>query len=329
MLNRGEGAALRVIVVGIRTAADNQFAFVRLADVSVHSVRHYNDIKTRFEWFGHARLQRKALKGQAQSRHLGDLTRMSRGDDGDFVCTDVTALGFDAGNLVALAADSRNRTVLYDVNAAPGSAAGISPCNGVMACGSAAGLIQCAEDGIARLSRAVQQGNELFNPGGCEHLHVQAFVASGIGMAAHGANVMFGLAEHQESPGREHRVEIQFGAEVFVKGTCEFVDGDGIVAEIVGADDRGISSGIAAAEPAFFQHDDVGEIVVFGEVVGGGKAVAAGTDNGNVIGGPGFGGTPCGFPVFVVVEGAVEKGEEGIFLHGVNVNGRLGTPQVN
>ena len=254
---------------------------------------------------------------------------MSCGDDGDLVRADVTAPGFDTDNLVALAADSCNRAVLYDVNAALGSTAGISPGDSVMARGSAAGLVQCAENGIARLGRAVQQGHVSFNLDGREHLHVQALVASGIGMAAHGANIVFGLAKHQESPGREHRVEIQFGTEVFVKRACEFVDVDGIIAEIIGTDNRGVSSGIAPAEPAFFQHDDVGEIVVFGEVVGGGKAVAAGADNGNVIGGLGFGGTPCGFPVLVIVEGTVEEGKEGVFLHGVNVNGRLGIPQVN
>ena len=199
---------MRVVVVGVGTASDNQLALVRLADVSVHRVRHHDDVKARLERFGHACLQCEALKGQTQPRHLGDLSRMSRGDDGDFVCADVAAFGFDAGNLVALAADSRNRAVLYDVHAALGGAAGVSPCDGVMARGPAAGLIQCAENGIARLGRTVQQGHKLFDLGGCEHLYVQALVASGIGMAAHGAHIMFGLAEHQKSPRREHRVEI-------------------------------------------------------------------------------------------------------------------------
>ena len=46
----------------------------------------------------------------------------------------------------------------------------------------------------------------------------------------------------------------------------------------------GYSAGIAAPDPAFFQHRDIGEAVVLGQIVGTGQAMAAADENGVIFG---------------------------------------------
>src|SRR6185437_2177071 len=56
-----------------------------------------------------------------------------------------------------------------------------------------------------------------------------------------------------------------------------------VVPQIVGAHHRRVAPGIAAAEPALFEHGDIGDAVVLGEVIGGGGAVLAGADDDDVV----------------------------------------------
>ena len=52
---------------------------------------------------------------------------------------------------------------------------------------------------------------------------------------------------------------------------------------IVGADDRRVAPGIAAAEPALFEHGDIGDAVLLRKIVGGGEAVTAAADDDDVV----------------------------------------------
>ena len=54
--------------------------------------------------------------------------------------------------------------------------------------------------------------------------------------------------------------------------------------QVVRADDRGVAADIAGAEIALFDHRDIGQAVILGEVVGGGKAMAATADDHCIIG---------------------------------------------
>src|SRR2546423_7490952 len=59
-----------------------------------------------------------------------------------------------------------------------------------------------------------------------------------------------------------------------------------LIGQVVGADDGGVAAGVAAADPAFFEHRDVGEAVLAGEVVGRSQPVPPAADDQGVIGGP-------------------------------------------
>ena len=60
-----------------------------------------------------------------------------------------------------------------------------------------------------------------------------------------------------------------------------------------------VAPDIATAEVALFEHGDIGEAVVLREVVGGGEAMAAATDDERVIGRLGIGVAPGGPPATV------------------------------
>ncbi len=50
--------------------------------------------------------------------------------------------------------------------------------------------------------------------------------------------------------------------------------------EIVGTDDRGVATGIAAPDITFLQYGNIADAVVPGQIVGAGEAVTPGTDAG-------------------------------------------------
>ena len=64
--------------------------------------------------------------------------------------------------------------------------------------------------------------------------------------------------------------------------------------QVVGADDGGVTAGVAAADPALLEHGDVGQAVLLGEVVGRAQAVAAAADDDGVVAGLGAALRHCG-----------------------------------
>src|SRR5437588_10951712 len=84
---------------------------------------------------------------------------------------------------------------------------------------------------------------------------------------------------------------------------------------IVRADDRRVASGVAAAQPAFFEHGDIGEAMLLGEVVRGREAMAATADDDRVVARLGRRATPGERPVLVIAQRITSEGEKRI-AHG-------------
>ena len=97
--------------------------------------------------------------------------------------------------------------------------------------------------------------------------------------------------------------------------TAWLVDACALVPEVVGADDRGVAAGVAAAEPALLEHRDVGDAVLLGEIVGGGQAVAAGADDDHLVARLRLRAAPGRCPVLVTGESVSREGPDGIALH--------------
>jgi hypothetical protein len=53
---------------------------------------------------------------------------------------------------------------------------------------------------------------------------------------------------------------------------------------VVGAYHRGVAAGVAAADPAFFQHGHPGDAVILGQVIGRSQPMAAAADDDRIVG---------------------------------------------
>ena len=76
--------------------------------------------------------------------------------------------------------------------------------------------------------------------------------------------------------------------------------------KIIRTGNLGIAPTVATAYPAAFQHCDIGNAVLFCQVISCGKAMSSPADNDHVIGFLRFRRTPGRLPVLVAPEGMVE-----------------------
>ena len=101
----GKGTALRVVVVRVSTATDDEFALVRLADVAVHGVGHYHAVDDRLDRLGNEGLQALALDGHADACGIHDGGDVASGNHADLLGLYGAARRLKANDLVALAQD--------------------------------------------------------------------------------------------------------------------------------------------------------------------------------------------------------------------------------
>ena len=88
-----------------------------------------------------------------------------------------------------------------------------------------------------------------------------------------------------------------------------------LIGQVVGADDGGVAAGVAAADPAFFEHRDVGEAVLAGEVVGRSQPVTPAADDQGVIGGLGRRAAPLRRPAALAGQAPPQQRQAGEGLH--------------
>jgi len=100
------------------------------------------------------------------------------------------------------------------------------------------------------------------------------------------------------------------------------IDGGAFVPEIVGADDRRVAAGIAAAEPALLDDRDIGDAVLAGEIIRSREAVAAAADYDDVVARLRLGRALLLLPMRMAGQRVPGKGEEGKALHGSAGAGR-------
>jgi hypothetical protein len=89
-----------------------------------------------------------------------------------------------------------------------------------------------------------------------------------------------------------------------------------LVPQIVRPHDRRVAAGIAAAEPALLEHGDIGDAVVFRQIVSGRQAVAAAADDDCVVARLRFGIAPQARPLPVAAQGMAGQRKNRIFGHG-------------
>ena len=97
------------------------------------------------------------------------------------------------------------------------------------------------------------------------------------------AHVLQRVGEVHHAPLAEQEVVLELGREALPELERVLVDRRGLVPQVVGPDDRGVPRHVAAGQPAPFEHGDVGDAVVLGQVVRGGQTVSTGADDDDVV----------------------------------------------
>lgn len=87
------------------------------------------------------------------------------------------------------------------------------------------------------------------------------------------------------------------------------------VLQIVGANDGGVASGVAAAEPAAFEHGDVAHAVFAGEVIRRAEAMSASAHDDNLVATARRRATPSALPAAVSGKRVAREGGERVGLH--------------
>ncbi len=123
------------------------------------------------------------------------------------------------------------------------------------------------------------------------------------------------VCEIEHAPLTEHDIEVQLLAESLVELQRVLIERRAFVPQIVRANDGGVASRVAAAEPALLQHGHVPDAVLLGEVVRRRQPVAAAADDHHVVLGFWLGAAPRERPVLVVAESISNKAEYRILAH--------------
>ena len=315
--------------MGIRTAADDQLALVRLAEIGVDRVGESDAVHDGFQGFRHERLQGHSLQGhafdrQAKSRTLRQDPAVPGDDDPHGLGLDPALRGLDALDRAALDPKARDLAVLDDVYPAGIGRAREPPGHGIVPSRPAAALKQGPQHGKPAVQ--IDEGHPLPDLGRRQELRIDAVHADRVNASPHLLQIMLAVREVQQPPLGEHDVVIEFRGQAFPESDCVVVEGRGLGQEIVRAHHRGVPTGVAAAEPALLQHCDVANTVLPGQVVRGRQPVPATADDHHRVRRLWVGTAPDCLPVLVVRERVPRQCEDRIPLHRrLPVGARRGT----
>ena len=259
-----------------------------------------------------------AFDRQPQARHFRQHAGVARDDDTDAVRGDRAARGLHANGLAALDVDAGDRALLDDIDAERVRCPREAPGDGVVARHAPAALQRCAKHGIARVGRYVEAGNRLGEFGRTDDLGVDAVEPVGVDAPLDVAHVLQRMAEVVDAALAEHDVVVQIPAQPLPESHRLLVQQRRFGPEIIGADDGGVATGVAPADPAFFEHSDIAHAMVFRQIIRRREAVAAATDDDRVVALFRFRAAPGRAPVPVMAERVAQQAVCRVLGHGVN-----------
>jgi hypothetical protein len=131
-----------------------------------------------------------------------------------------------------------------------------------------------------------------------------------------GVALPVGVIEVEDAALADHRVIVEVLFEALPQLHRPFVERGVAVEPVVRADDRGVSSGIAAADPSLFDHRDIGDAVHLCEVICRCQSVAAAAHDHHVVGLARVGVAPGSLPLAMTGEGVARKAEDRKAGHG-------------
>ena len=204
--------------------------------------------------------------------------------------------------------EARHLAVLDDVHAERIRGARVAPGHRVVPRGAGAPLQEPAEDREARLRGHLQERGLRGHLRAAEDVHIDAVHAHGVGPARDRLQVMAAVRQDHKSALAEHDVEVQLAREPLVEAQREVVEARALREEVVGAHDRRVAPGVAAAEPAALEDRHVADPVVLRQVVRGRESVAAAAHDERIVGALGLGRAPHRSPAALPRERPAQQG---------------------
>src|SRR6185312_238910 len=114
---------------------------------------------------------------------------------------------------------------------------------------------------------------------------------------------------------RKHDVVVELLRQRFPQLQRVVVERGALREEIIGADDGRVTTGVPAADPAFFQHRDVTESVLLREVVRSAESVTASAHDDRVIRRLGLRSAPLWLPASLAGQATTQERQAGERLH--------------
>ena len=158
-----------------------------------------------------------------------------------------------------------------------------------MAGDGAGPMVERAQDRVADVLGQVQLRADRADLVREHEFRIDAQVLVHLGPPARGAQRRIGVRERQVAALGVHQVDVELDRKIAPELDRLLVEGDAFRRQIVGADDRGVAGGVAAAEVAPIEHRDVGDAVVAREIVRRREAVTAAADDHDVVAPPELG----------------------------------------
>ncbi len=185
--------------------------------------------------------------------------------------------------IAVLDEDVRHLALLDDVDAHRIGRARIAPDDRIVAVGAAGALQGRADHRIARVGEMLIGGQNSFTSSGSSHSASMPFSRFASTRRAKLPRLALVMGEVQHAAVAHHDVVVELAAERLPEVERVLVDRGALVVQVVGADDRRVAAGIAAADPALLDDGDVCEPMLLGEIVGGRQPMPAAADDDGVV----------------------------------------------
>ncbi len=183
-----------------------------------------------------------------------------------------------------------------------------------MARGAAAWLPERAQDRVAR-PVDVHDRHQPLDLGRVDEPRLHPLQRVGTFGPFVAAQLMLGLGQHHHAARREHDVVVQILTERLIEAARLLIDRRRRVLQIVRADDGGVAPGVAAAQPALFQHRHIGDAKVLAQIIRRRQPVPARAHDHHVIACGRFGRSPGAGPAGMLAQGLAGDGEYRIAFH--------------
>ena len=216
----------------------------------------------------------------------------------DFLGADCPAGSFDAMTHAVFDLEPGDLAVLDDVDAATVGTTGIPPGYRVVAHRAATRLPERALDREPRVVE-IEERTHLLDAVAVQEFRISPRKAHGIGPAGKGITLWVRVDQVENAALGDHRVVVEILLEAFPEFQGQLVERLVAFQQIVRADDRCVAANIAAADPAFFEHSDVRDAELFGQVMRGCQPMSAAANDNHIVFRLGVGLAPNWLPAFV------------------------------